>query len=291
MPDSGPTKLPTAPERLLGTMVTYAYPDINLDDELTLARKIGASVLEILPMWRLLPDPAVIRAKAAEFGFKIHSAHGSWGGQSIRAERVDLGSVHSETHRASVDDLKRCIDWLSLAGGSFLVVHPGGLSLPEAQAQRREALARGLMELSGHASGTPVTVCVENMPPGVYPGSRMADLADVVAELDHPHLALALDTGHANLTLGVEAETRAAGSRLATTHVHDNDGRQDSHLPPGSGTVNWHAWHESLDQIGYRRPIVLECIRHLRKNFADYKPDIIANLIAPLRTDPPLQRL
>ena len=43
-------------------------------------------------------------------------------------------------------------------------------------------------------------VCVENMPPGVHPGSRMAELAELLRELDHPQLALALDTGHANLT-------------------------------------------------------------------------------------------
>src|SRR5208282_4630936 len=44
-------------KRLLGTMVTYGYPDIELDDELRLARRIGASVLEILPLWNRLLDP------------------------------------------------------------------------------------------------------------------------------------------------------------------------------------------------------------------------------------------
>ena len=129
-------------------MVTYGYPDIDLDDELRLARRIGASVLEILPMWHLLPDPTLVRSRAAESGFAIHSAHGCWGGQSIRAERVDLGSVHPATHRESINDLKRCIDWLQQAGGACLVVHPGGLSIPPAQAERRDALARGLLALA-----------------------------------------------------------------------------------------------------------------------------------------------
>ena len=89
------------------------------------------------------------------------------------------------------------------------------------------------LKLAEHARGSGVIVCVENMPPGVHPGSRMAELAELLVELDHPHLALALDTGHANLTATAAEETRAAGSLLATTHVHDNDGRQDSHEPPG----------------------------------------------------------
>jgi sugar phosphate isomerase/epimerase len=279
-------------KRPLGTMVTYGYPDIDFEDDLRLARRIGASVLEILPMWRRLPDPGLVRAKAAEFGFTVHSAHGCWGGQSIQAERVDLGSVHSGTHRDSVDDLKRCIDWLNLAGGSFLVVHPGGLSIPEAQSERREALARGLIALADHAAGAGVVVCVENMPPGVYPGSRMADLAGLVKELDRAQLALALDTGHANITSSAFEETLAAGSILATTHVHDNDGRQDTHLPPGTGTVDWHNWRQSLDLVGYGGPITLECIRHLRKNFTDYKPAVVANLVAPASSwNPPPQGL
>ena len=80
------------------------------------------------------------------------------------------------------------------------------------------------------------------MPPGVHPGSRMADLATLLSELDHPQLALALDTGHANMGEGAVHETIAAGALLATTHVHDNNGRQDSHLPPGHGTVDWAEW-------------------------------------------------
>ena len=53
---------------------------------------------------------------------------------------------------------------------------------------------------------------------------------------------------------------------LATTHVHDNNGRQDSHEPPGHGTIDWSAWGPALDSIGYGGPILLECIRHLRQN-------------------------
>ena len=104
------------------------------------------------------------------------------------------------------------------------VVHPGGLSDPDEQEHRRAA-RRGPVRLADHARGQGVLVCVENMPPGVHPGSRMTDLAALLRELAHPQLALALDTGHANLGEGLVHETRAAGSLLATTHVHDNDGR------------------------------------------------------------------
>lgn len=252
--------------RPLGTMVAYGFPHVALEADLALAGRLGAEVLEIFPEWRGVPDPRVLRARVGAAGLAIHSAHGCWGGQTIRAPRVDLGRPDPEPHREAVEDLKQCIDWLAEAGGTCLVVHPGGLSDPDQADQRRAALARGLRALAGHARGTGVVVCVENMPPGVHPGSRMAELFALVAELNEPELALALDTGHAHITSSAPDETRAAGRLLRTTHVHDNNGRQDTHHPPGLGTVDWSGWVGALDVIDYRGPIVLECIRHLRKD-------------------------
>jgi sugar phosphate isomerase/epimerase len=266
-------------------MVTYGYRGIDLDDELSLALRIGATLLEILPEWSRLPDPDVVRQRAADRGLVIHSAHGCWSGQTIRARRVDLGAADLSTHRESVTDLKACVDWLAEAGGRHLVVHPGGLSAPEERQARRAALARGLCELAEHARGAGVIVCVENMPPGVHPGSGMAELAELLGELDHPALALALDTGHANLNATAAAETLDAGSRLATTHVHDNNGRQDSHEPPGHGTVNWPDWGRALDSVGYRGPILLECIRHLRDDPTSLRPEILTRLIGAATLD------
>jgi sugar phosphate isomerase/epimerase len=261
-------------------MVTYGFPDLDLDAELALAIQLGAAVLEILPEWGRLPDPALVRRRAAEWGLAIHSAHGCWGGRTIQATRVDLGSTQSSIWRESVDDLKRCVDWLDAAGGTCLVVHPGGLSDPAESAARRLALAAGLRELAEHTAASRVRVCVENMPPGVHPGSRMADLAALLAELNQPQLALALDTGHANLTATAVTETLAAGSLLATTHVHDNNGRQDAHEPPGLGTIDWPAWGRALDAIEYSGPIMLECIRYLRHDPAAYRPETLRGIAA-----------
>jgi sugar phosphate isomerase/epimerase len=266
--------------RPLGTMITYGYPDIELADELALAARLGAVTLEILPEWSRFPDPDLVRRHAADRGLSIHSAHGCWGGRTIRASRVDLGSIDPAVHRESVDDLKRCVDWLSQAGGTCLVVHPGGLSDPADRAARRSALMRGLLELGEHAlaSGSAVRICVENMPPGVHPGSRMADLAELLRELAHPRLALALDTGHGNLTAGTAEETLAAGELLATTHVHDNNGRQDSHEPPGLGTIDWPAWGRALDAIGYAGPVMLECIRAIRRDPSGYRAGVLRGI-------------
>ncbi len=267
--------------RPLGTMIVYGFVDRDADVDLALAARIGASVVEVLPDWSRFPDPALVRQRVAERGMLIHSAHACWGSRTIRAARVDLGALDAATHRESVDDLKRCADWLDMAGGRCLVVHPGGLSVPEDRDARRAVLGQGLCAVAEHVRGTKIVVCVENMPPGVYPGSSMAELAELLAELNDPALALAVDTGHANLRSTAAAETLAAGLLLKTTHVHDNNGRQDSHEPPGHGTIDWVDWGRALDAIGYSGPIVLECIRRLREEPECYRPEALAGLVRP----------
>ncbi len=251
--------------RILGTMVTCGYPKVDLQADLTLAKRLGARCLELLPYWANTPDPNLVRRQLAETDFLVHSVHGTWGSQTIKAFRVDLGHPEPVRRQESVDDLKRCLDWLQAVGGRILVVHPGGLSDSSELAERTEALQEGLEALANHASESDLMVCVENMPAGVHPGSKMVDLAALVSSLNRPELGLILDTGHANIVSSAAEETRAAGHWLQSTHVHDNDGKQDAHLPPGAGTVSWEAWLQALDAIGYEGPILLECIRQLRR--------------------------
>ena len=264
--------------RSLGTMIVYGFPRGDLAVDLAIAHRLGVEVVEILPYWPSLPDPIPLKARIADVGLRIHSVHGCWGGQSIRADRVDLASLDPAVWDASLDDLRHCVDWLEAAGGACLVVHPGGLCQPEEAESRRNSLIRGLSALADHARGTGVTLCVENMPPGVHPGSRMGDLAGIVGELNRPKVALALDTGHAHISRDVASETLAAGRWLRTTHVHDNDGRHDAHLPPGRGSVDWSSWVEALDAIDYRGPIVLECIKHLRDKPESLDEDLLVRL-------------
>jgi len=273
----------TRPPRIarpLGTMIAYGFPRGAVGVDLELATRMGASLVEVLPDWPALPDPIALRRRVADNGLAVHSAHGCWGGRSIAARRVDLGSLDPATRRESVDDIRRCVDWLAEAGGACLVVHPGGLSDPADAPARRVALADSLQELAGPAEAVGIVLCVENMPPGVHPGSRMADLSALVTELDLASVGLALDTGHAHLGLSTAAETRAAGRLLRTTHVHDNHGRQDLHLLPGLGTIDWPDWVAALDEVEYAGPLILECIRHIRDDPDCLTPGSLALLSA-----------
>jgi len=82
-------------------------------------------------------------------------------------------------------------------------------------------------------------------------------LETVLAAL--PDLGCHLDLGHCNLHgRSPAAMIRQFRARLCHLHVHDNTGREDLHLPPGTGAIHWSEVAAALREIGYDRTATLE---------------------------------
>jgi sugar phosphate isomerase/epimerase len=259
-------------------MVVCGYDQHSLSDQLLVARRLGATYVELYPKWAIAPDAAATARQARDTGLEVWSAHGPWGNESWSNSRVDLASADGATRRNAVSDVRRAIEWLAAAGGRCLVVHPGVLSQAAEFDERRVALIESLHELAAVAADCSVWLCVENMPRGSFPGSFTRDNASIVRELAASHVGLCLDTGHANIMAEVGSETRAAGDLLCTTHVHDNDGQRDSHRLPGLGTVHWPDFTAALDEIAYNGVIMLECPRFMRENMHLLNDDLRSRL-------------
>ena len=111
-----------------------------------------------------------------------------------------------------------------------------------------------LCELAGKKG---VTLCIENMtgipyahqPKELVFGSRAKDICWLADKLD---TGICWDFGHANLTgLCQSAELNTAGDRLRMVHIHDNNGKTDTHLNPFDGEVDWQDAAEGLRAIGF----------------------------------------
>ena len=60
------------------------------------------------------------------------------------------------------------------------------------------------------------------------------------------------------MNTGVRDEFELMKHRIRSTHLHDNDGKEDSHLYPGEGTIDWKS---SMRLMGAQReqyPLLLE---------------------------------
>jgi sugar phosphate isomerase/epimerase len=155
---------------------------------------------------------------------------------------------------AALAGLQASIEGAARLGVRVLVVHAAGCP-PAAYPQRAQVLGRVLSTLSPQAAAAGLTIAVENC----APRQDLEFLAQTLAQLDLPAVGFNIDTGHAVLHgMKPEEAIRIMGSRLATTHLQDNFGERDDHLPPGRGAIVWEPVREALIEVGYGGMLMVE---------------------------------
>jgi len=72
------------------------------------------------------------------------------------------------------------------------------------------------------------------------------------------HVAFCYDTGHANLWSRGTDWLSMYADRLAAIHLHDNNGNEDEHTFPLTGTIDWIAVMEKINKSLYDGCLALE---------------------------------
>lgn len=151
------------------------------------------------------------------------------------------------------------LDHCERLGVQVMVVHAAGHNLdmtkPDVRKPRADAHSSVLAPLAAKAAKNGVSIAIENCAP-------LADLqflAELVDSLNLPNVGFNIDTGHAQIhKLDIPTALRLMGKRLLTTHLHDNFGQRDDHLPPGLGTIDWKRAFAAFREIGYARTLMVE---------------------------------
>lgn len=87
------------------------------------------------------------------------------------------------------------------------------------------------------------------------------------------HFCVCIDTGHSNKALRfgnppAEDVIRRMGSSIACLHLNDNDTMTDQHKIPMTGTLDWDAIFDALDEVGYEGTYNMELnLRHFGDGF------------------------
>src|SRR3974390_163381 len=102
-----------------------------------------------------------------------------------------------------------------------------------------------------------VEILLENIPNRLSTAERLRHFL----EITHLGLGFCLDTGHAHLDEGVESAFLGMQDRIRSTHVHDNDRKNDTHLLPllsPAGSIDWKRTMELLRSRPDQYPLLLE---------------------------------
>src|SRR5260370_1262949 len=102
-----------------------------------------------------------------------------------------------------------------------------------------------------------VEVLLENIP------NQLSSAERLISFLQQTHLKMnfCLDVGHANMKEGVSTAYTILKGRIRSTHLHDNNGKEDSHLWPffsEGGSIDCKAAMALLRSVAGEYPLLLE---------------------------------
>jgi sugar phosphate isomerase/epimerase len=189
------------------------------------------------------------KAQIAELGhwfrdsaMKLHSLHSPmyndeiWGKSGPHAVITITEQVKAR-RLEMVDEIKRALEIAETIPFKYLIQHMG-VSNEEFDLRKVDAAFAALEEIKLFAGARGVEVLLENIPNELSSAERLLQFE----ELTHIGLNYVFDTGHAHMGAGVGNEFSLMKSRIRSTHVHDNNGKDDVHLFPmvsQGGTIDW----------------------------------------------------
>jgi len=140
----------------------------------------------------------------------------------------------------------------------YLVLHLGVPTTQQLNASDNTpgAARRSVEEIANAAARVNVRVAVEVMPNALSGAATLATLVE--EELDGLDVGVCLDYGHAHLMGDLGEAIEELSGHLWTTHVHDNNGKEDDHLTPYAGTIDWDAAMMETQKIGYDGALMFE---------------------------------
>jgi sugar phosphate isomerase/epimerase len=155
-----------------------------------------------------------------------------------------------------VDEIKRAIEVAETIPFKYMIQHIG-VGNEEFDMRKVDAAFSSLEQLTVFARQRGVEILLENIPNALSSAERLLKFE----ELTHLNMNFVFDTGHANIMEGVENAFGLMKERIRSTHIHDNDGKSDSHVFPivgEGGTIQWPKVMHLLKSRGEQYPLLLE---------------------------------
>ncbi|MFT3686566.1 MAG: sugar phosphate isomerase/epimerase family protein [Phycisphaerales bacterium] len=247
----------------LATTVPFGF-DFDPGRFMAAYRALGAKQLQFYRNEAKPPTVAEALAIARSAGMPYDSIHGVFG---EHLDPTGTDAAHTEHCLRTYEQEGRLASDL---GGPMVVVHPSGWTpgrkeltrqaAAEAAIPRRPRLDTFMRRLADIGEKLGVTFLIENQPFNCYLGHDPEALATQVAAVNSPRIRMCFDTGHAHITTDIYRSLAACAPVIEYLHVHDNNGKDDTHLMPGApgGTIDWPRLAKVISTAGIRAPRMLE---------------------------------
>ena len=206
------------------------------------------------------------------YGLQPFSFHAPFG------SGIDIASPVEEQRRKSIAELRAAVKAAAILGAGHFVIHPGPEKEagpdPEKNWHMLRLCAESLRIIAEDCWRHGMKIVLENMLPHLFPADA-ADLCGLMRQLDDLRPGFCLDTGHAHISGDLHRLIRVFVTDMLMIHAADNKGREDEHLPPGKGTINWPEIWTLLRKGDFKGVVMLE----LAGDSGDKKEEILAEAL------------
>ncbi len=209
-------------------------------------------------------DPAAIESLAEwlkDSRLELHGIHApitdSFGAGDKWTATYSNAVADPDRRDAAVRETEAALEVARRIPCQVLVVHLGTPASKNNPGDNNRASAvRSAQDICRLAEPLGIRVAFEVIP------NRLSDATSLVSmlesDLDARHAGICLDFGHAHLMGDVADAIETVAEHLITTHVHDNHGRDDEHLVPYRGSIDWDRALMAMQKIGYDGTYLLE---------------------------------
>lgn len=174
-----------------------------------------------------------------------------------RSGAPSVNVVHVEKSRRidAMDEVKRALECAERIPFAHMILHLGERGDTWSARTLEHAMA-AVEHLGAFARPLGVQILLENLEKNDV--AEPEHLLEILAAGHFEDIGVCLDVGHAHLESGIAPTIAILGSRLRSTHIHDNAGDRDAHLWPGEGTINWPETMQALTHLAQPPATVLE---------------------------------
>jgi sugar phosphate isomerase/epimerase len=195
-----------------------------------------------------------------ETGLVLHSIHApifeSFGSGGT-GTTFSIAASDGARRQAAVREAELAFAVLRRIPAKYVVIHVGApAKYAPASDNNRAAASRSIEEICKAAEPLGARLALETIPNDLSSASALISMID--RDFEGSSVGICLDFGHAHLMGDVADAIELAAEHLITTHVHDNRGREDDHLVPYQGTIDWPAALVNMRKIGYEGTYLLE---------------------------------
>ena len=182
-----------------------------------------------------------------EYRLRLLNLHASHGREKYWVSQFEYQRL------AGVELLQNRIQMTARLGGDVIIIHIPTTQPHDTRSSWLKQIRKSLDQLEPFATRHAVRIALENMPGGDF---EMLDT--LLAEYNSEFLGVCFDTGHANLDGYGFEHLKRLKSRLIAVHLHDNDGVNDQHKIPFTGTVDWDDFTDVIASSSYNGCVNLE---------------------------------